>query len=81
MTFLICFVAEPQLRLAALPESRAVSDIHADWSLVTKGGFMPRRHDLTFYWRCVERFAAVIVPQQGHGCGGMPQPGLVVVNV
>lgn len=30
---------------------------------------------------CVERFAVVIVPQQGHGCGGMSQPGLLVVNV
>lgn len=44
MTFLIWFVAEPQLLLAALPDGRAVFDIHADWSLVTKGGFMPRQH-------------------------------------
>lgn len=44
MTFLIWFVAEPQLRLAALPAGWAVSDIHTDWSLVTKGSFMPRWH-------------------------------------
>lgn len=44
MTFLIWFVAEPQLCLAALPDGRTVSDVHADWNFVTKGGFMPRRH-------------------------------------